>query len=231
MEYREFFQRFGGSARSKHIRSALLLPVGKNTWKGYKPAFNLPKESGLPKEFIRLCPWEMEFLFAVSRRAKKGVLEVGRFNGGSSFLMSCANDAVPIWSIDIAPQNDQLFLELCRQHKVGGNVHLIVGDSQKTKYPQVGTFDLLYIDGDHTYEGCLADIKNWFPDLSPGGYAVFHDSYISTADNGVQDAILDFIEARDDVEVVVSPLIGAAYWRYPQGSMACIRKKPQARSI
>ncbi len=35
--------------------------------------------------------------------------------------------------------------------------------------------DLLFIDGDHSYEGCLSDIRNWIPKLKSGGRVVFHD--------------------------------------------------------
>jgi hypothetical protein len=59
-------------------------------------AFSLPDQSGLPKNFIRLCPWEMEYLYVVARRARRGIVETGRFNGGSSFLFACAASDVPV---------------------------------------------------------------------------------------------------------------------------------------
>lgn len=219
MDYRDFFERFGGSARTKHLAKP------SQGFKAEKPYFPLPEESGLPKEFIRLCPWEMEFLYAVARRARIGILEIGRFNGGSTFLICCANPRVPIVSIDLEPQNDGLLRSLFAQHAVGTNVALIVGDSQHTRYPQVGEVDVLFVDGDHSYEGCRADVANWYDSVVPGGMLVFHDSY-ATPEQGVQDAILDEIDARGDaIEVVVSPLIGASHWRYPRGSMACLKKR------
>lgn len=36
--------------------------------------------------------------------------------------------------------------------------------------------DLLFIDGDHSYEGCLTDIDAWLPHVRPGGWVAFHDS-------------------------------------------------------
>lgn len=36
-------------------------------------------------------------------------------------------------------------------------------------------FDLIYIDGDHSYEGCLRDIEDWYPKLKKGGFLVGDD--------------------------------------------------------
>jgi predicted O-methyltransferase YrrM len=36
--------------------------------------------------------------------------------------------------------------------------------------------DLLFIDGDHSYEGCRTDIEAWFPHVRSGGVVAFHDS-------------------------------------------------------
>ena len=232
MDYCEFFERFGGSARTKNLRrvapddsvAATDAVDGSNDLG--KPVFPLPRVSGLPMEFIRLCPWEMEFLYMVARRAKVGIVEIGRYNGGSTFLLACAAPGVPIHSIDIAPQNDDLLKELFATHEVGRNVTLIVGDSQHTHYDSVGPIDVLFIDGDHSYDGCMADIRNWYDTVIPGGMIVFHDSYIASPAYGVQDAILDLLaEKQEELQVIVSPLIGTAHWRYPHGSMACLQKK------
>ena len=220
MHFAEFYRRFGGSARTKHIRS----PRDGSAGDPQKPIVALPETSGLPKEFVRLCPWEIEFLFTVARRARTGILEIGRYNGGSTFVLSCANPDVPIHSIDIAPQNDELLRQLFREHAVGANVSLIVGNSAE-RHASVGPLDLLFIDGDHSYDACMADIRTWYDAVAPGGMLAFHDSY-DTPEYGVQSAILDLLaEKGNDLTVIVSPLIGPAHWRHPHGSMACLQKK------
>lgn len=40
---------------------------------------------------------------------------------------------------------------------------------------RAGRVDLLFIDGDHSYEGCLADWKAYAPLLAPGARVAFHD--------------------------------------------------------
>ena len=223
MDYPTFFAKFGGSARSKNIITLLPPFIARGDPARNRRAFSLPEQSGLPKEFIRLCPWEMEYVYAVARRARRGVIETGRFNGGSCFLMACAAPDVPIHSIDIAPQNDDLLRQLFQQHDVGKNVNLIVGDSQKTKYPQIGQVDLLFVDGDHSYDGCMNDMVNWYDNLVPNGHLLVHDSYLGQW--GVQDAIADFMDRHPELQVVQSPFIGAFYWHYPAGSIAHLIKR------
>lgn len=217
MKYKEFAQKFGASFRTKHmLKRGMELPK----WE----ALSTPP-SGIPMEFIRLDPWEGEYLYAVARRAKCGILEIGRFNGGSTFLLACANTTVPIYSIDIKPQDDGLLQSLFDEHKVGGNVHLIVGDSGRFGYRQRTTafdLDLLFVDGDHSYQGCSADLATWHGNVRKGGHIVFHDAYLGSY--GVQDAILDFLASHPECETVASPYIGPTHWHQPAGSIAHLMK-------
>lgn len=219
MDYEEFFPRFAASSRRKNV----LTPNPKPRLADRRPCI-LPKTSELPPEFIRLCPWEMEYLFCVARQAKHGVIETGRFNGGSLFVMACAvAEGTPIWSIDIAPRDDAFLRAQIDHFLPNSKIDLIVGDSQRTKYPQIGKADLLFIDGDHTYEGCMADIVNWYDNLEPNGHLVFHDSYLGKW--GVQPAIADFLRDHPELQIVQSPFIGTTYWWYPAGSIAHFIKR------
>ena len=224
MDYATFFSRFGASARTKHIRNTSENRRKKNEKRG-RSAFPLPATSEMPKEFIRLCPWEMEYLFSVACQARQGILETGRYNGGSLFVMACAApDDVPIYSIDIAPRDDRFLREKLAEHCPGKSIDLIVGDSQKSRYSQIGAVDLLFIDGDHTYEGCMNDICNWYENLLPNGHLVFHDAYLGQ--HGVQAAIIDFMRDHRELQAVQSPVIGASHWEYPAGSIAHLVKRP-----
>jgi predicted O-methyltransferase YrrM len=124
-------------------------------------------------------------------------------------------------SIDIQPMDDDQLRRMFAQHGVGENVELIIGDSQRTKYPQIGAFDLLFIDGDHSYDGCSRDLENFYGELAPGGHIVLHDCFFGCA---VQDAVIDFLDRHPEVRPVISPYTVAAYWNQPQGSLAHLRK-------
>jgi len=113
VNYGEFFENFGGSARTKNLQRIAVEAGDAARRLRYRP---LPDQSGLPPDFIRLCPWEMEYLFAVAHRARRGIVETGRYNGGSCFLLACAAPDVPIHSIDCAPRDDELLLRLFKRH-------------------------------------------------------------------------------------------------------------------
>ena len=56
--------------------------------------------------------------------------------------------------------------------------------------PDVGTIVMvIFIDGDHSYEGALKDIANYYPKVKSGGIFAGHDYYWP----GVNRAIGDFL--------------------------------------
>ena len=57
--------------------------------------------------------------------------------------------------------------------------------------PPIG---LLFIDGDHSYDGCRADIRSWLPKLEPGAYVAFHD--FPNPDFEVRRAVTEVVAPR-----------------------------------
>lgn len=61
-------------------------------------------------------------------------------------------------------------------HLIGDRLKQICGDSKVVGKSWVGDpIELLFIDGDHSYEGCLGDLVAWTPHVSPGGLIIIHD--------------------------------------------------------
>lgn len=52
-------------------------------------------------------------------------------------------------------------------------------------------FDLVFIDGDHSYKGCKEDIEAWMPLVKLGGWLSGHD-YRTDLDFGVKQAVDEF---------------------------------------
>ena len=104
------------------------------------------------------------------------ILEIGRLYGGSTVLLLTVANGRHVTSIDLAPQHHPRVEPILRESEEKGILSLIVGDSRKYVSGPVG---LLFIDGDHTYEGCAADVITHWPQLksfsSAPALAVFHD--------------------------------------------------------
>jgi hypothetical protein len=58
---------------------------------------------------------------------------------------------------------------------VSGKVHLVVADS-RTVDPPSERIEVLFVDGDHSYEGAKADHERWSQWIRPGGHLLFHDA-------------------------------------------------------
>lgn len=179
-------------------------------------------ENSLPKGFIRLEVDEADYLFMLAATAKKGILELGRCHGGSTYLLSHANPNIPIWSIDLAPRDDALARSYLEKNELGKNTKFLLGDTQRGDWPEVGDFDLLFVDADHSYAGCLADLEQWWPRLLPGGHAALHDALHKST---VTDAIIDFLDRHADAEAIRGPYMPSGSWRNWGGAIAHLHKK------
>jgi len=60
-----------------------------------------------------------------------------------------------------------------------------------------GQIDLLFLDGDHSYEGCRADVLAWLPHLKTGGVLVMHDYGWA---EGVQRVTAELVRPRQQDE-------------------------------
>jgi len=50
-----------------------------------------------------------------------------------------------------------------------------VADTRTAEQPSTPC-DLVFLDGDHSYEGARADLDRWAPALRPGGHLLLHDA-------------------------------------------------------
>jgi predicted O-methyltransferase YrrM len=86
---------------------------------------------------------------------------------------------------------------------LAGRVEAVVSDSlaaARQLASRLGTIDLVFVDGDHSYDGCRADIAAWTPFVKRGGVIAFHD-FGSRAD-GVTRAIFEAIKTGRFAEIV-----------------------------
>jgi len=88
--------------------------------------------------------------------------------------------------------HDKNYADACRRVSgYGPRAVMLRGDSLDAceRVPDESLL-LVYIDGDHSYRGVMADICAWRNKVKPGGYMAFHD-YENT-NYGVKQAVQDY---------------------------------------
>ncbi|HET9952522.1 MAG TPA: class I SAM-dependent methyltransferase [Candidatus Eisenbacteria bacterium] len=151
---------------------------------------------------IRIAPVQVRseiaaFLEVLAARAPRTVLEVGTADGGSLFLFTrvAAPDAHLV-SIDLPggefgggypAYKAALYRAFARP---GQRIDLLRADSHDratadrvSRLFGQGAVDLLFIDGDHSYEGVKSDHDLYAPLVREGGTIAFHDIVPGPASN------------------------------------------------
>lgn len=71
-----------------------------------------------------------------------------------------------------------------------------VGIAWNTLHPNSLKVDMVFIDGDHSYEQCKADILAWLPNIRWGGIISFHDYGPEDGLTGVTLAVDELIAGK-----------------------------------
>ncbi len=143
---------------------------------------------------VSIAPFQMRsearaLMAVVERERPSTVLEVGTANGGTLFLLSrCAPADATLVSIDMEggpfgggypPWRGRLYETFAED---GQAIHLIRGDSHSPDTARRvdgllrgRPLDLLFIDGDHSYEGASRDLELYGPMVREGGVIALHD--------------------------------------------------------
>lgn len=127
-------------------------------------------------------------LYSLARQERpRVVVEIGSYVGASAvFLASGLVDGATVTSrifcIDTW-KNDSMTegkLDTWTQFQTntahfGDIINPLRGWSTEVVEKIAEPVDLLFIDGDHSYEGVKSDVNAWFPKLGPASIVVFHD--------------------------------------------------------
>lgn len=116
-------------------------------------------------------------LGVVAELQPRVILEIGTRNGATLWGMAQAAPGAVLVSVD--PTNERRHFE---QLIPGAELHAIAGDSHdlgtllRVQFALAGRpVDFLFVDGDHTEQGCRADVDDYAPLLSPSGLLCLHD--------------------------------------------------------
>lgn len=108
---------------------------------------------------------ELTFLYETAKEMKD-VVEIGSYKGRSTKAL--IESGTKVIAIDNWKGNNDLrvtdkdYQEFLKNTKGSDNLTTIVGDSvESAKY--IDSVDMVFLDGDHTYDGVKRDIKAWLP--------------------------------------------------------------------
>lgn len=139
----------------------------------------------------------------------RAVLEIGAGSGGSTWAWAQLPTMQRVITVDSAGLGDRTMYWLD-----GVRIEVVTGDSREPStriqiVGQLGAYDpdMVYIDGDHTYESAVADWEQYGPLVDRGGVIVFHDSqgYPGREDFGVGRLVAELRKDRPVMEVYSRP--------------------------
>ena len=115
--------------------------------------------------------------------------EVGVRDGRTTFFLldNCPN--LKIYGIDLSISG---FYNNAVKEKYGDRLVPIQGNSSLVAN-QIPDVDLVFIDADHGYVGCCADIREYTPMVKPGGILSGHDIDYP----GVNSAVKKYVKKYD----------------------------------
>lgn len=151
-------------------------------------AWQLARQSVVRRGAIQHVDELTEFSAALLARPPRTVLEIGTAQGGVFWLLCrlAAPDATLI-SLDLPPLQRHsggapVDIDLQAMRQPGQTVHAVHASSHDPATLETvrsllagRPLDLLFIDGDHTYDGVRQDYEMYAPLTRPGGTIAFHD--------------------------------------------------------
>jgi hypothetical protein len=101
------------------------------------------------------------------------------------------------WHAKLAQSTQDSYQEAARARTAFADDRRSIIRARSTEAPVSGEYDFVFLDADHSYEGCKADIAAWAPRIKPGGWLGGHD-YANAAfpKFGVTQAVDEFIAAH-----------------------------------
>ncbi len=119
---------------------------------------------------VEIGSWKGKSTFCIAKGLKKGkIFAIDPFNAegetGSRELYEKTKGVAPLY---------EQFSSMLKKHGLWEKIEPLIGfSSQFTNH--FAQIDFLFIDGDHSIEGCDYDYTHFSPFIKTGGFIAFHD--------------------------------------------------------
>lgn len=154
---------------------------------------------------ISMCEVEVLMGLATNLAFGNAIVEVGSYRGRSTIAMalgSLRGRKNKVYAIDphvnfvgvlgavFGPQDLKAFYENIVTTKVGEIVYVVsLPSANAAKAWETINIELLFIDGDHSYEGVRTDFESWIPYVIKNGIIAFHDYQVSGVSQLLQEIV------------------------------------------
>lgn len=121
-----------------------------------------------------------------SLRTGSVCVNIGAGVGTSGLLMREASNVVKSYTVDIMPDDSptgglgnerNAFKEAGYVPDISRHEQICGDASDVGRKWDKGTIDLVFVDGDHSYESAKSDIISWLPHVRTGGIIAVHDYF------------------------------------------------------
>jgi predicted O-methyltransferase YrrM len=136
---------------------------------------------------------DVSTLIHYARQLEEGskYMEVGSYLGCSALIVALHSNAT-VWAHDIwvsdwdelpvdqrPPREQDYFYSFYSAVKKNNLCNRVIPIRGKSSYTigihDDSSLDMAFIDGDHSYEGCLNDLEMTLPKMKPGSHILVHD--------------------------------------------------------
>lgn len=155
-------------------------------------------------------------------------IEIGCFQGWTSrYLARYCGELICIdpWDGEQDGSDERIYQAFLKNTAEFDNITVIRAKSQDAKVDQYkGKVDLIFVDGLHTYDGCITDLRKFEPLLSDTGTIFVHDAF-DGGWPGVRKAVFDYLwesgrtaqfscyfPTPDEQHIFQHGISGLAYW-------------------
>ena len=195
------------------------------------------RTSGIRPTWLALRAWRhnanqklVEFAALIrllSDRELNVVVEIGTAHGGTYWAWCrLATPTAHLVSVDL-PGNDDWTARVRSYPGPTQTQTVIRADSHDQQTVRSldrlrGSVDLLFLDGDHSYDGVRADFENFAPLVKPGGLIAFHDvestNHPASQVDRLWAQLRDVYDVREIIDTVDDEQsgrygIGVIFWR------------------
>lgn len=166
-----------------------------------------------PQESLKsLVKWEKcnSYPVLIKEQNYKKICEVG-VRAGDHLAMLAAPDlqlteavGVDLWRDDSLEKNDlkysqaqldRLHFDVVKRFLPQPNVRILrMASLEAAQLFPDGHFDFVYIDADHSFEGCYGDLHAWWPKVRTGGIFCGDDLNAHTCKAGVRFRVIEALE-------------------------------------